>query len=109
MLRVKENKNSFFITIDKTTRLNALTGDIIEDQLQKIVCHTRKKVILSLEGIIFMDNSGFDHIIAIARSAREHGCSFRLCDISQELYELICLMKINMVFELKPEKVPAVS
>jgi anti-anti-sigma factor len=109
MLRVKENKNSYFITIDKTTRLNALTGDILKDQLLKIVSRSRKKVILSLEGITFMDNSGFDHILTVARYAREHDCSFRLCDVSQEIYELISLMKVNMVFELKPEKVPAVS
>jgi len=107
MLRVKENKNSFLITIDKTTRLNALTGEILEDQLLKIVSHSKKKVILSLAGIKFMDNSGFDHIMAVARYAREHNCPFRLCNVSQEVYELISLMKVNMVFEIKPEKVPA--
>lgn len=109
MVSVKENKNSYFITIHKTARLNALTGDILKDQLLRIVCHNKKKVVLSLAGIKFIDSSGFDAIMTVVKSAREHDCSFRICDVSQEVYELIRLKKVYVIFEINPEKAPAVS
>lgn len=109
MVRVKENKNNYFITIQKTDRLNALTGDILKDQLLRIVCRHKKKVVLSLAGIKFIDSSGVDALMTIVRRAREHDCSFRICDMSQEVYELIRLMKVRIVFEISPEKVPAVN
>jgi anti-anti-sigma factor len=109
MIRVKEGKNSYAINIRKTDRLNAFTGEILKDQLLRIVCRKKKSVILSLSGIKFIDSSGFEAIMTIVRNAREHDCSFRICDVSQEVYELIRLMKAQVVFEINPEKAPAFS
>jgi len=109
MLKVVEHKNRRCISIKKTTRINSFVADGLRDQLLEMVSQKKKEVILSLTGIKFIDNSGFEAIMYVVKRARENNCSFRICDVSQEVYELFQLMKLNVVFEIHPEKAAAVS
>lgn len=109
MLKVGEQKNRYWISIIKTTRINSLVAEGLRDQLSVLVSQKKKEVILSLKGIKFIDNAGFDAILSVVKTAREYNCSFRICDVSQEVYELFGLMKLNVVFEIHPEKVEVLS
>ena len=109
MLKVEERKSRSYISIIKTTRINSFVADGLKDQLLEMVSQKKKEVILSLRGIKFIDNAGFETIMSVVKRARENNCSFRICDVSQEVYELFQLMKLNVVFEIHPEKAAAVS
>jgi anti-sigma B factor antagonist len=109
MLKVGVQKNRYWISIIKTTRINSLVAEGMKDQLLELVSQKKKEVILSLRGIKFIDNTGFETILSVVKTAREHHCSFRICDVSQEVYELFRLMKLNVVFEIHPEKVEVLS
>lgn len=109
MLKVEENKNRHYISIIKTTRINSFVADGLKDQLLEMVSQKKKEIILSLKGIKFIDNAGFETIMSVVKRARDNNCSFRICDVSQDVYELFQLMKLNVVFEIHPEKSAVIS
>ena len=105
MLNIREHKKSYFVTIRNTARLNTLIADLLKTHLMEIVNQSNKEVVLSLAGIKFIDSSGFEAIMSVVKMAREKNCTFKICDVSQDVYELIRLMKLNVVFEIHPESV----
>lgn len=104
MLRVEKNRANYFLSFHKVTKINTLVADGMKEQLNEIVTHPNRMVVLSLQNIKFIDSSGFEAIMSVVRKARKHNSSFRICDVSEEVYELIKLMKLNVIFEISPEK-----
>ena len=47
--------------------------------------------------------------MAVVDQSSKVGSSFRICDVSQEVYELLKLMKLSFEFEIKPLKSKAFS
>ena len=47
--------------------------------------------------------------MAVVNQANKTGSHFRICDVSQEVYELLKLMKLSFVFEISPEKDKALT
>jgi len=104
MLRIKRENEVFHISLYKISRINTLIADAIRDELSEIVVVPGRTIIFSMEGVKFIDSSGFESILTIVRKSREADCNFKICDVSQEVYELIKLMKLNVVFEINPDK-----
>ena len=97
------------ISFYKITRLNTLIAEPLKEELSKIVSKPGREVVLSLDGIRFIDSSGFQALMAVVRQASKIGSRFRVCDVSQEVYELLRLMKLDFVFEINPEKTRSFS
>ena len=109
MLKVKERKNQRHVSLIKTTRITSYLAEGLRDRLMPMVGQNKKEVILSLAGIRFIDNAGFESILAVVKKAGESGCSFRISDVSQDVYELFRLMKVRVVFEIHPQKESAAT
>ncbi len=104
MLKLNIEEGIYKISFYRTRRLNTLIAETLQEELLKIVSKPGREVVLSMEGINFIDSSGFRAIMAIVVHASKVGSHFRICDVSQEVYELLKLMKLSFVFEIKPEE-----
>jgi anti-anti-sigma regulatory factor len=93
MLKLNIEDGIYRISFYRTRRLNTLIAEPLQSELMKIVSKPGREVVLSMEGINFIDSSGF-----------KAGSHFVICDVSQEVYELLKLMKLSFVFEINPEK-----
>jgi anti-sigma B factor antagonist len=102
MLKLNIEDGIYRISFHKTKRLNTLIADPLKQELTKIVSKPGSQVVLSMAGIDFIDSSGFQAIMAVVNQSSKVGSSFRICDVSQEVYELLKLMKLNLVFEIEP-------
>ena len=103
MLHIKQKKETFHVSLRKTTRINTLIADAIKDELTDIVSVPGRTIIFSMHGIRFIDSNGFEAILTIVKRSRDSESIFKICDVSEEVYELIKLMKLNVVFEINPE------
>jgi anti-anti-sigma factor len=109
MLKLNIEEGVYRISFYKTKRLNTLIAGPLREELSKIVSKPGREVVLSMEGINFIDSSGFQAIMAVVEKACEAGSHFRISDVSQEVYELLKLMKLKFVFEISPMNHPALS
>jgi anti-anti-sigma factor len=109
MLKLNIENGIYRISFYRTRRLNTLIAEPLQAELMKIVSRPGREIILSMEGINFIDSSGFRAIMAVVNQANKTGSHFRICDVSQEVYELLKLMKLSFVFEISPEKDKALT
>ena len=109
MLKLNIEDGVYRISFYKVRRLNTLIAEPLRDELSKIVTKPGREVVLSMEGINFIDSSGFQAIMAVVDQANKTGSQFRICDVSQEVYELLKLMKLSFVFEIDPGKTRSLS
>ena len=109
MLKLNVEDGVYRISFHQVKRLNTLIAEPLREELTKIVSRPGREVVLSLEGINFIDSSGFQAITEVVDHAAVMSCRFRICDVSQEVYELLKLMKLNFVFEINPQKARVLS
>ncbi len=102
MLKSKIEGGVYRISFHKTDRLNSLFAIPLREKLCKILSKPGREVILSLDGISFIDSSGLEAIMAAVNKASEAGSRFRICDVSGDVYELLKLMKLKLMFEIDP-------
>ena len=102
MLKLKIEEGVYRISFHRIDRLNSLLADPIREELLKMVSKPGREVVLSLKGISFIDGSGFEAIMAVVNQASEMGSRFRICDVSGDVYELLKLMKVKVMFEINP-------
>ena len=102
MLKLKIEDGVYRISFYKVRRLNTLIAEPLREELSKIVSKSGREVVLSMDGINFIDSSGFQAIMSVVEKANNKGSQFRICDVSQEVYELLKLMKLSFVFEISP-------
>ena len=100
MLKVRTKGEVYKVSFLKTRRVNTLIADALRDELSQYVSTPGREVVLSLEGINFIDSSGFEAIMTIVDVAKKHKSQFRISDVSQEVYELLKLMKLKIFFEI---------
>lgn len=81
-----------------------MIADSLKEELSQYVSTPGNEVILSMEGINFIDSAGFEAILSVVGTAQKHNSRFRISDVSQEVYELLKLMKLKVFFEIDPVK-----
>lgn len=102
MLKLKIEDGVYRISFHKINRLNSLIADPLRLELIKIVSKPGREVILSMKGINFIDSSGLEALMDIVKQASEFESRFRICDVSGDMYELLKLMKVRVLFEIHP-------
>ena len=88
------------VSLDSINRLSVLNANIIKPQLMNFVSNQGTTVLLNLNGLNFIDSTGFDCLNQVSRVARRHHSSLKLLNVESELIELINLVKEYAVFDI---------
>ncbi len=99
MLKIAKEKNQYRVELFQVNRLNTLFSDLVKQQLIELVQESGASVIFNLENIRFIDSSGFDVLLEVAQCARRHGNKFSLCNITDDVRELLILMDLEGSFD----------
>ncbi len=79
-------------------RLNTLFSELVKEQLRELIEEPGVEVIFNLEEIRFIDTSGFEVLMEITDRARELGSQFKLCNVTDEVRELVILLELEGKF-----------
>lgn len=81
------------VTIGETNRQ-------LHETLRKLVAEGKKKIILNLQKVAFIDSSGLGEIVAGYSTLRTHGGSLKLINISDRVTDLMTITKLYTVFDI---------
>jgi len=95
MLKIAKEENQYRVELFQVNRLNTLFADLVKEQLMELVEEPGVSVVFNLDDIHFIDSSGFDVLLAVSDRARELGSQFSLCNITDDVRELILLMGVE--------------
>jgi len=100
MLKIAKEESQYRVELFQVNKLNTLFSGIVKQQLRELVDEPGVSVIFNLKGIRFIDSSGFDVLLEISERASHSGCQFKLCNISDDVRELIVLMDLEGRFNI---------
>lgn len=100
MLKTEKVNNAIVVKFNKIDRFNALISEPVKEDLKRFFNKPDTRLILSLEGIKFIDSSGFGVFLSTLKTANNNHGQFKICNISEEVMELFKLLQLHNVFEL---------
>jgi len=98
MLKIAKQGNQYRVELFQVDRLNTLFSELVKEQLRELIKEPGADVIFNLEGIRFIDTSGFEVLMEITESARQVGSQFKLCNVSDDVKELVILLELEGKF-----------
>ena len=100
MVRIDQIENSYLASFNNMSKLNVLNSKDIELQLLPLVSQPDSKLTLNFSGIKFIDSSGFETLLSLYKVAKTNNSDLNLTNLSDELLELVNLVKLDTVFQL---------
>jgi anti-anti-sigma factor len=100
MLKIAKEENRYRVELFQVNKLNTLFSDLVKQQLIGLVGEPGASVIFNLEDIRFIDSAGFSVLLEVSEYAREAGSQFTLCNITDEVRELITLLELESSFSI---------
>lgn len=100
MLKTEKINNIDVVTFEGVKKLNALITEEVKEELTQFFEKPNTKLILNLEGINYVDSSGFGVFLSIMKTANNNYGFFKLCHIAPEVMELFKLLQLHNIFEI---------
>lgn len=100
MLKSEKINNIVVVSFDNVSRLNALVSEPVKEEIKSFFNKANTKLILNLEGVQFIDSSGFGVFLSVMKVANNNYGHFKICNVSGEVMELFKLLQLHNVFEI---------
>ena len=88
------------VSFNNLIHFNALVADRISNELSKLFEVPNSKVIIDLEGIKYIDSSGFGCFLTAMKSARNNYGKLKICNIDPEVLAVFNTLQLNSVLDL---------
>lgn len=100
MLDTKESNGVLIVKFNVTDRFNALIAEPVKESLLAYFSKAGTKLILDLEGIKFIDSTGFSVFLSTMKAASNSNGQFKICNVSDDVKELFHVLQLHNIFEI---------
>ena len=103
MLETKNFNDTLVVSLKDSQRLNAMIAEPVKEQLLEYFNKPNTNLVFDLQGITFIDSSGFGIFLSIMKAANNNYGQFKICNVNSEVMELFKLLQLHHVFEIYDE------
>lgn len=100
MIDVEKINDVMVISFSENSKLNVTVTQKIKTEVIKAI-NPNAKVALNLSGVSYIDSTGFGMLLSILRHCKNSNATLKLCNISPEVMELIKLLQLQTVFDIR--------
>ena len=101
MLIINKNKDILIASFENNiNKFNILISEDVKKELNKHLVTTGTKLILNLNGVEFIDSSGFGSLVSAYKTSKLNNSFFKICNVSDETMELVQITKLDKVFDI---------
>lgn len=100
MLKIDQINNIYIASFEYINRFNALITEPVKEQLNGLFSKPNTNLILDLEGISFIDSTGFGVFLSVMKTANINYGHFKICSVHKDVLELFKLLQLHNVFEI---------
>ena len=95
--------------LDLKGRLTAGLGDqILRDAIDELLAEGRRRVLLNLSEVAFVDSAGVGELVAGLKTARRFGAELKLLNLGERVYSTLDMARLLPTFETYDEEGEAV-
>jgi anti-sigma B factor antagonist len=84
-------------------------SNALRERVKSLVAEGKKKIVLNMENISFIDSAGLGTLVAAHHSAKGQGASLRLCHLGAKFSEVLQITKLMTIFEVYNTEAEAVA
>ena len=84
-------------------------GSALREKLKNLISEGKKRIVLNMNLIEYIDSSGLGTLVSAHLSAKNHGASIKLSNLGRKFQEVLQLTKLVTVFEVCSTEASAVA
>jgi anti-sigma B factor antagonist len=85
-------------------------GDVVlKDKIQSLVQQGKKKVLLNLGDVSYVDSAGLGQIVQSYATVMKSGGQLKLLNVTRRIHDLLSITKLLTVFECHDKEADAVA
>ena len=98
------------VILDLKGRLTAGLGDqILRDAIDELLAEGRRRGLLNLSAVAFVDSAGVGELVAGLRTARRFGAELKLLNVGDRVYSTLDMARLLPTFEAYQDEAEAVA
>ena len=109
MLETKMINEVLVVKLKDADRLNAMITEAVKEQLLEYFNKPNTSLVFDLQGISFIDSSGFGVFLSAMKAANNNYGRFKICNVDKDVMELFKLLQLHHVFEIYDELKPCLE
>ena len=109
MLETRNINDILVVKFKDTIRLNALITEPVKESLLEFFNKPNVNLIFDLQGITFIDSSGFGVFLSAMKAANNNYGQFKICNVDKDVMELFKLLQLHHVFEIYDKLEPCLE
>ena len=82
---------------------------VLRTAVHDLVAQGRKKIILNLAEVDYLDSSGVGELVACFTTVRNAGGELKLLNLTQKVHDVLHVTKLYTVFDIKDDEFTAVK
>ena len=94
--------------VDVSGRFTLIEGEAIHELLGDLFRDGRKRVLLNLRNVSYLDSSGIGQLVRSVLTARQNDAELRAVDLSNRVQEVLRLTNLHTVFTDFPDEQAAI-
>ena len=79
------------------------------EKLKSLIAEGKKKIVLNMSNVTYIDSSGLGTMVASHTSARAQGASMKICNLGSKFQEILQVTKLVTVFDVYPSEAAAIA
>ncbi len=84
-------------------------SNALREKIKSMVAEAKKKIVLNMDGVTFIDSAGLGTLVAAHHSAKAQGASLRLCHLGTKFQEVLQITKLMTIFDVYNTEAEAVA
>lgn len=101
MINIEKIEDVLVISVENESKLNASISQKFKVEISKLIDQPRMKIVINLGNLDYIDSSGFGALLSVLRTAKNNGAQLKLCGIRPEVMELVKLLQLQTVFDIR--------
>ncbi len=99
-MQIEERALGEVMILDVTGKLTMGDGDeLLKDKINSLIQQGRKKLILNLEGVPYVDSAGLGEIVRTLTTVSRQGGNLKLLNLTKRITDLLMITKLLTVFD----------
>jgi anti-sigma B factor antagonist len=84
-------------------------SNALREKVKSMIAAGKKKIVLNMNNITFIDSAGLGALVAAHHSARTQGATMKLCHLGTKFQEVLQITKLLTVFDVSDTETAAVA
>src|SRR5690554_2785385 len=109
-MQIDERAVGDVIILDLNGKMTLGEGDeLLREKVSSLVSQGKKKLILNLEGVPYIDSAGLGEIVRTYTTVSRQGGKLKLLHLTKRIEDLLSITKLLTVFEVYEDENEAVQ